>query len=74
MEKVIYIKDGGMKVPYYYWDSYNSWEEAIFYAKKMREDRKGEFHLKWFILEAQEGAILPVPKVILYLNRKLRVL
>jgi hypothetical protein len=71
---VIKIKDGtnGEK-KYYIWDTFDTYEEAIRVAKNIKEERKMEFKVKWFILKGEEGTLLMVPKVALYLNKKLRI-
>lgn len=73
--KSIRINEGtNGKVEYYYWSEYDSWEEAKYYAKKIKEERKMEMKIKYFIMESQEGWFLPVPKFVLYLNKKLRII
>ena len=73
----IEIKDGKRngKIKYYFWSDYNSWEEAEYYAKKIKEERRREgMKIKYFILEAQDSWFLPVPKFVLYLNKNLRLI
>lgn len=72
--KEIKINDGyNGKKTYYYWSEYDSFDEARFYAKKIKMERK-EMKIRYFILESQEGWFLPVPKFVLYLNKKLRLI
>lgn len=62
---------GNAKQTYYYWEEHNSYEEAVFYAKKIKEEKKGEVKLKYYILETKESWFLPVAKFIIYLNKDL---
>lgn len=74
--KEIKIGDGinGQRT-YYYWNEYESREEALYYAKKIKHERKQEkMNIKYFIIESKEGWFLPVPRYIVYLNKKLRLL
>ena len=71
----IKINNGNNKIIYYYWSEYESYEEALYYGKKIKEDRRKEnMKIKYFILESQDSWFLPVPKFILYLNKKLRII
>lgn len=74
--KEIEIKDGyNGKKKYYYWSEYETFAEALEYAKKIKSDRKAEgMKIKYFILESQEGWFLPIPKIVLYLNKDLRII
>lgn len=74
--KIIKIGDGNNgKIDYYYWDEYDTHEEAVYYAKRIKEERKREgTKVKYFILETQDSWFLPVPKFIVYLNKKLKIL
>lgn len=74
--KVIKIGDGtNGKINYYYWDEYDTREEALHYAKKVKDERKMEgTRLKYFILETQDSWFLPVEKFVVYFNLKLRLI
>lgn len=74
--KTIRINDGNKgRITYYYWSDYDSYQEALYYAKRIKEERKMEnMRLKHFILESQEGWFLPVPKFALYFSKKLRLI
>lgn len=74
--KEIEINDGyNGKQKYYYWSEYETFAEAIYYAKKIKLDRKMEgIKIKYFVLESQEGWFLPIPKFVLYLNKNLRII
>lgn len=65
--KRIKISDGyyGQK-EYYFWEEYETYEEAIYNARKMKITMK----VKYFIIESQDSWFLPVPKFVLYLNKK----
>lgn len=72
--KTIKIKDGMYgKNEYYYWDEYESWEEAIYNAKKIKEERRRkDIRIKYFIIETKDSWFLPVPKFILYFNKDIK--
>lgn len=74
--KTIEIGEGSNgKTQYYYWSEYDGYTEALYYAKRIKEDRsKTGMKIKYFILKSQEGWLLPVPKFILYLNKDLRLI
>ena len=73
--KTININDGNNgKKEYYYWDQYDSWDEAVYYGKKIKEERKGELRIRYFVLQSEDSWFLPVPRFILYLNKKLKIL
>lgn len=75
VKKTITIKDGtNGKKEYYYWSEYDSYDEALHYAKRIKEERKGEMRIRHFIVETNEGRFLPVPKFVLYLNKNLRII
>ncbi len=73
---VVFIGDGNKgKIKYYYWNEYESHEEALYYAREIKKEKRGEnMNLKYFILESQEGWFLPFPKFVLYLSKKLRLI
>lgn len=63
------------KVKYYYWSEYDGYAEALYYAKKVKEEnRMRNNKIKYFILKSQDGWFLPVPKFILYLNKDLKII
>lgn len=63
-------KEGKRK--YYYWSEYDSFDEAVKYGKEIKEYRRKEgMQISYFVLESQEGWFLPIPKFVLYLNKKL---
>lgn len=73
--KSIKINDGynGRK-EYFYWSEYNSWEEARYYGKKIKDERGKEgMKVKYFIIESQDSWFLPVTKFVLYLDKRLRI-
>ena len=73
--KIIKIKDGtdGRK-NYYFWDSYDTYEEAKYYGKKIKFERRNEREkIKYFILESQDSWFLPVTRFALYFSVKLRI-
>ena len=79
--RVIVISSGKDEVgntkfeEYYYWSDYDTREEALHYAKKIKDERKKmKQKIRYFILKHQEGRFLPVPIFVLYLNRKLRII
>ena len=72
--KTIKINTKNGKKTYYYWDEYDSWDEAKFYGNKIKLERKSEMSVKYFVLEAEDSWFLPVPKFVLYLNRKLKLI
>lgn len=74
--KEIEINEGkNGKGKYYYWSEYDTYNESLYYAKKIKLERKMEgMKIKYFILKSQDGWFLPVPKYILYLNRSLRLI
>lgn len=73
--KEITINEGSNgKTKYYYWDEYDSWEEAKQYGKRIKEERRKEMRIKYFIIETKDSWFLPVPKFILYLNKDLRLI
>jgi len=76
MESIIKIRNGRGKneQTFYYWSEYDSYEEALYYAKKIKQERKPEMNLKYYILETKTGMLLPVPKFVLYFNKKLRLI
>lgn len=63
----------GKQQVFYYWSEYETYEEALYYAKRIKKERKPEMNLKYYILPAKEGRFLPVPKFILYFNKKMRL-
>lgn len=72
--KVIYIKEGKYgKVAYYYWDEYDNAEEARIVAKRIKEERRNEMKIKYYLLKSEDSWFLPVTKYVVYLNRNLRV-
>lgn len=72
---VIYIKEGKYgKIPYYYWDEYDTPEEARMVAKRIKLERKGEMNIKYYLMESQDSWFLPVTKYVIYLNKKLRLI
>lgn len=74
-QNTVKIGNGKGKVQtFYYWSEYDSYEEALYYAKKIKSERKPEMNLKYYILESKEGRFLPSPKFTLYFNKKMRVL
>ena len=74
--KTISIGEGtNGKTKYYFWSDYETHEEAIYYAKRIKLERKQEgTKIKYFILETQDSWFLPSPKFVVYLNKKLRLL
>lgn len=75
VKKIIEIKDGtNGKKKYYYWSEYESYEEALHYAKRIKNERKNEMRIRYYIVETSEGRFLPTPKFILYLNKDLRII
>lgn len=63
------------KNEYYYWSEYESKEEAYYYAKRIKEERRKEgMKIKYFVVESQEGWFLTVPKFVVYLNKDLKLL
>lgn len=75
MEEIIKIRNGRGKneQTFYYWSEYDSYEEAIYYAKRIKRERKPEMNLKYYILESKTRRFLPVPKFILYFNKQMRI-
>jgi len=75
MEYIIKIRNGRKKneQTFYYWSEYDSYEEALYYAKRIKKERKPEMNLKYYILETKKGMLLPVPKFVLYFNKKMRL-
>ena len=59
---------------YYYWDKYDSWEEALKVGKKIKMERKemGQ-SVKWFIIEETEGTIYPKKVSLLYFNKRMKI-
>lgn len=76
VQKIIKIGDGtNGKVNYYYWDEYETKEEALYYAKRIKQERKLEgIKINYFILETQDSWFLPVDMFIVYFNKKLKIL
>lgn len=76
IKKEIEINNGrqGGKQKFYYWSEYESYEEAVYYAKKIKDERKGEMKIKYFIVETKESWFLPVAKFVLYFNKKMRLI
>ena len=73
----IKIKDGNSngKTTYYYWNEYETDEEATQCARRIKKERRQEgMKVKYFILETQDSWFLPVPRFVVYLNKKLRLL
>ena len=61
--------------PYYYWDEFNTWEEAQIIAKRIKEERKVEgIKIKYTIVTAEDNWFLPVIKYILYLDKKFKII
>jgi hypothetical protein len=71
--KIIKIKEGtnGFK-DYFLFDEYNTEEEATKVAKEIREERMREYKIRWKLWFYDEGTLLRVPKVALYLNRRIK--
>ena len=73
--KVIYLKNGnrGMK-PYYYWDEFDTWEEAQIIAKRIKEERKVMgIKVRYTIVTADDSWFLPVTKFVLYIDKRLKI-
>ena len=72
--KVVLIPCGKKGVKrYFYWDEYDTIEEAIYYAKKIKLERKEEMCIKYYITETKDSWFLPVTKYVVYLNKKMRL-
>lgn len=72
--RTIQIKEGkNGKKTYYYWDEYDSYDEALYYCKKLKKGRMKDMKIKYFILETQDSWFLPVTKYVAYINKKLRL-
>lgn len=52
------------KTKYYYFDSYNSWNDAYEVARKYKRMK-----CKYFILQKEFGFLFPELKYVLYLNK-----
>ncbi len=76
MKRKIKIKNGMYdEKEYYYWDKFNTWEEALKVAKKIKMERKNtnKQRVKWFIIEETEGVIYPKKVSLLYFDRRMRI-
>lgn len=58
------------KKKYYYYNQNNTYKEAKEKAKEIKKQHKKK-GIKYFIMKSQEGWLLPVPKYILYINKKI---
>lgn len=66
------IRVNGYK--YYYWDNYDSREEANDYAQEIKKRKQKEgIKVKYFIQEMEDSPFLPVMISVLYFNKKLRI-
>lgn len=61
MKTTIFIQNK----PYYYFDSYKSYEQALKIAKKYKEDIKN----KYFILKTENSIIFPTTIFQLYMTK-----
>lgn len=63
--KYIWIK----KQRYYYYESYDSWAEALKQAKRHKKRNK----CRYFILPTEDGFLFPEIRYRLYLNKCIKI-